>query len=120
MQHFVWKVGEPPERSFRKKSTDEPQNIALMNSYNFNKNIAENMGINKEAFSKSETELMMNEEKQKINKRENVNNKLNNRCMLQQTSQNPYFHKSDYLKDLDVQESFLRPKSSNGSYNETI
>ena len=36
-----------------------------MNSYNFNKNIAENMGINKEAFSKSETELMMNEEKQK-------------------------------------------------------
>jgi len=40
--------------------------------------------------------------------------------MLQQTKQNPYFHKSDYIKDLDVQESFLRPKSSNGTYQETI
>jgi hypothetical protein len=120
MQHFIWKAGEPPERSFRNKSNNTPENIALTNSHNFNKNIAKNMGINQETFSKNETELIMNKEKQKINKRDNLNNKLNDRYMLQQTKQNPYFHKSDYIKDLDVQESFLRPKSSNGTYQETI
>ena len=46
------------------------------------------------------------------NKRQNMNDKLNDRYMVQQTNQNPFLIGNTYVQDLDVQEEFLRPKSS--------
>jgi|TARA_R110002073_G_scaffold101884_1_gene231375 hypothetical protein len=45
-------------------------------------------------------------------KRENNFEKMNQREMVAQTSQNPFLS-SNYLEDLQVQESFLTPQNSN-------
>ena len=41
-----------------------------------------------------------------------MNDKLNDRYMVQQTNQNPFLMGNTYVQDLDVQEKVLRPKSS--------
>ena len=63
---------------------------------------------------------MMNHEHggQRFNetKRENNFEKMNQREMIAQTSQNPFLA-SNYLEDLQVQESFLTPQNSNNENN---
>ena len=56
--------------------------------------------IAKESFQKKE------------NKRDENNNKILDREMIMQTSQNPFMIKNDYVNDLTVQDEFLKPKSS--------
>ena len=51
------------------------------------------------------------EQAQESNKRQNMNDKLSNRYMVQQTSQNPFLVGNNYVQDLD-EGKFLRPKSS--------
>ena len=46
-------------------------------------------------------------------KRDSFNDKLSSRYMVGQIKQNPFMQKNNYLKDLDVQNNFLIPKSSN-------
>jgi hypothetical protein len=45
------------------------------------------------------------------NRREKMNGKINERYMIQQVGQNPFLT-GNYMEDLQVQEQFLRPKSS--------
>jgi len=45
-------------------------------------------------------------------KREISNNKILERGMVSQINQNPFL-RNNYLDDLNVQETFLRPKNSN-------
>lgn len=45
-------------------------------------------------------------------KREISNNKILERGMISQINQNPFL-RNNYLDDLNVQETFLRPKNSN-------
>jgi hypothetical protein len=52
------------------------------------------------------------------NKREIANEKMNERHMISQISQNPFLAKNTYLEDLDIQENFLKPKNSNFGLNE--
>lgn len=47
------------------------------------------------------------------NKREDANTKLNERCMIENISQNPFLSRNNYLNDLQVQDEFLKPKNSN-------
>jgi len=47
------------------------------------------------------------------NKREIVNEKMNERQMISQINQNPFLLRNTYLDDLYVQETFLKPKNSN-------
>ena len=49
-------------------------------------------------------------------KREGNFEKMNQREMIAQTSQNPFLS-SNYLEDLQVQESFLTPQNSNSQDN---
>ena len=46
------------------------------------------------------------------NKREDHNNKMLEREMIMQTSQNPFMIKNNYVDDLTVQDEFLKPKNS--------
>lgn len=51
------------------------------------------------------------------NKRELANEKINERQMISQIGQNPFLSRNRYLDDLEVQETFLKPKNSNfGEY----
>ena len=45
--------------------------------------------------------------------REDANDKISEREMVGQTCQNPFFTKTSYVEDLDVQQNFLMPRSSN-------
>ena len=47
-------------------------------------------------------------------KREDANDKISERDLLGQRCQNPFFDKTNYLEDLDVQQNFLMPRSSHG------
>jgi len=47
------------------------------------------------------------------NKRQVCNERISSRYMIIQTNINPYLHNNNYLKDLSVQDAFLRPKDSN-------
>ena len=47
------------------------------------------------------------------NKRSRVNERISNRYMVIQTSINPFLSTTDYIGDLKVQDTMLRPKDSN-------
>jgi hypothetical protein len=49
------------------------------------------------------------------NKRELSNDKLSERMMFSQINQNPFLANHNYIEDINVQETFLRPKNSNFS-----
>jgi hypothetical protein len=50
-------------------------------------------------------------------KREEANEKINERDMVGQTCQNPFFNNTKYINVIDVQENFLMPRSSNDKDN---
>lgn len=58
-----------------------------------------------------------NQESNEYNKRDIVNNKLNERSKIYQINQNPFLFRNDYLHDLDIQESFLKSQDSNYKKN---
>ena len=47
------------------------------------------------------------------NKREFVNDKINQRELIQNTCKNPFFESQDYMQHLSNQEQFLRPQKTN-------
>lgn len=49
----------------------------------------------------------------KFNKRNMLNNKLNERYMTGQVSRNPFMNNNDYIEDIRIQDEFLVPKNSN-------
>lgn len=54
-----------------------------------------------------------NSEKKLFNKREDIDSKLSLRQLNIQTGQNIYLNKSNYINDLEIQESYLKPINSN-------
>ena len=99
MEEFVWSTGEKYEQSsikdnpnlqVKRENTDTNTNDDNINSTNMNNEI---FRIN--------------------NKREDANHKLSERYLVGQLNQNPFMINNDYIKDLDVQQSFLMPKNSN-------
>ena len=47
------------------------------------------------------------------NKREFVNDKINQRELIQNTCKNPFFESQDYIQHLSNQDEFLRPQKTN-------
>lgn len=69
------------------------------------------------ARNKSSVVLPESEAMTPSNKREIANEKINERHMISQIGQNPFLSKNTYLDDLDIQETYLKPKNSNfGNY----
>ena len=102
MEEFVWSTGEKYAQSSKK---DNP-NLQVKR---------ENTHINiNDMNSTSNSMNSMNNEIFRINnKREDANHKLSERYLVGQLNQNPFMINNDYIKDLDVQQSFLMPKNSN-------
>jgi hypothetical protein len=106
MEEFVWqKTGpagqEPVQRSL---PSDNP---ALKKQ--------EEKGLAaEEPFTRMLTEFQDLKKEQEINtKREDANTKIGERYLVGQPGQNPFMVDNNYLNDLEIQESFLRPKNSN-------
>ena len=116
VEEYVWKFGEPPEKSLKRETekkelSENPETLALEEGQSFIANTMQTM-IDNEKYDMIDLALNQAENNQESNKRQNMNDKLSNRYMVQQTSQNPFLVGNNYIQDLDVQESFLRPKSS--------
>ncbi len=92
MEDLAWTNGDKPDRS---RKEDNP---ALQPD-----KYAHNVGIFREA----------------SNKRDQANQKLNERYLLSQGGHNPFLMGTNYSTDLEVQESFLIPRSSNGNLIES-
>ena len=107
MEELVWSTGEKYEKSLKKDNphlsvANEKKNVDNNNNNNINidNNIDNNNIINSEIFRIN-------------NKREEANHKLSERHLIGQLNQNPFMINNDYIKDLDIQQSFLIPKNSN-------
>ena len=101
MKEFKWTFGDKPEKSY---INQQKQPIEIANT-NANTNPAINNPINE--FSNH-----IGEFRKASNKRENVNEKLNERLSVGQVGQNPFNTENNYIRDLEVQQNFLMPKSS--------
>ena len=89
MYSLKWSNGEPYEKTPRQR--DLKDNINLEEAKN---------GVTPDTIMSH-------------NKREVANNKLEERGMYSQTSQNPFLTNHKYLDDINIQEIFLRPRNSN-------
>ena len=90
MDEFKWTLGEPCIRSSRQK----PSAVV------------------------PEPKLSLSEDTTPApsNKREIANEKINQRHLISQIGQNPFLMQNKYLDDLEIQETFLKPKNSNYGY----
>lgn len=95
MEEQIWTYGEKPEKSYKKPAPEKlaPEKPASITMTDLDINIGE---------------LRMSS-----NKRDQANNKLNDRELVGQVGQNPFHTSNNYLNDLEVQQNFLTPKSSN-------
>ena len=95
MEEQIWTYGEKPEKSYKKPAPEKlaPEKLAPITMTDLDINIGE---------------LRMSS-----NKRDQANNKLNDRELVGQVGQNPFHTSNNYLNDLEVQQNFLTPKSSN-------
>jgi hypothetical protein len=98
MEELVWSTGEKYEKSSKKDNPNlqVAREIVDLNDNNNNNNNENNNEI-----------FRIN------NKREEANHKLSERHLVGQLNQNPFMINNDYIKDLDIQQSFLIPKNSN-------
>ena len=116
VEEYIWRFGEPPERSAKREPEKKclstvPDTLALAEGKQFVSNIMQTM-VETENYDMIDIALNQADQIQESNKRQNMNDKLSDRYMVQQTNQNPFMVGNTYAQDLEVQESFLRPKSS--------
>ena len=122
MEEFVWSTGEKYEQSSKK---DNPNLQAKRENTHTNINDNDNTSMNSTNMNSTNmnstnmNSTNMNNEIFRINnKREDANHKLSERYLVGQLNQNPFMINNDYIKDLDVQQSFLMPKNSNNDNND--
>ena len=103
MEELVWSTGEKYEKSSKEDNPNLKvmrENVSVTNVGLTNSDLNVNNGDNNDIFRIN-------------NKREEANHKLSERHLVGQLNQNPFMINNDYIKDLDIQQSFLIPKNSN-------
>tara|TARA_B100001094_G_C17393437_1_gene422380 strand:- start:105 stop:461 length:357 start_codon:yes stop_codon:yes gene_type:complete len=87
---------------------------------NSNQENIESVTEKKELPEKSEANKFVEFEQIKIepsNKRTETSERMSSRHMIIQTAVNPFLKDSDYLHDINIQDTLLRPKDSNYKNN---
>ena len=121
---WKWSNGDKYEKSSRYARLDKTGTDGGTSSDSYN---AGTQHVSNQAFQQSflsENDIWSIEEnillgmssqpftQQSTNKREDTYNKLSEREMMCQTGQNPFMLENNYLKDLLVQDNFLKPVST--------
>jgi hypothetical protein len=114
MEEVIWRYGERPEKSPKRETIpsqqqEDPVNVALEEHDGVRASESQGLGGQ---LTMTDISLMQSDALQSSNRRETANEKLNDRDQVGQVGQNPFFAQNTYAIDLDVQEAFLRPKSS--------
>ena len=113
---WKWTKGEPYERSRRLKHVQELENkqfskemeeTAYTSSLNHDENTWEI--VNQSSFNGFKL----------TNKREELDNKISDRSLVQQRGYNPFLHDtSSYVEDIAVSDKFLKPVNTTGNREE--
>lgn len=73
---------------------------------------SQTQSMEEEIITQSEV-LALQEENNVANRREFTYSKMGERDLISHGNMNPFMSKNDYVKDLDVQNEFLKPQNSN-------
>jgi hypothetical protein len=101
-EHYVWRYGDKAERSTKKGSPSVSST-----------KVTEEKPLIRTDMDLFFTEFVQSSnitDKDNLKHRDEANNKLNMRYMVQQVSQNPFLQGTNYIDDLETQDKFLRPK----------
>jgi hypothetical protein len=105
---WKWSNGEPYERSSRpnKKSTIEEENIQ---DELFSKNIEESAYSSSLNHDENTWDMLNQGFLKQSNKREDLDNKIADRQLVQQKGFNPFLNDSNYVEDIAVSDMYLKP-----------
>jgi len=125
-KEWKWSIGEPYQRSARFRKSQEQLDEEKIE---FNKEMEENnnqmkqrayeqsfltendnWGINDLSCGFTSNSFSL----QTTNKREETYNKMAEREMVGQVGFNPFLTNNSYIDDVNIQENFLKPKSTSG------
>ena len=101
MKYYFWKPKNYIKREYSSKNTKDIDNKDIGDTLD-NKDIGDtvdnkDIGYNNDICKSREN-----------NKKNELNDKLNERVLMKQTIPNPFFINSNYIDDLDTQNKFLR------------
>ena len=113
MEELIWSYGEKPEKSL-KKSIEGTVEKTVEESIQQEAYKSSDDNYIKDPKTMTDFDINFSEFKMASNKRELSNNKLNERYLIRNGgNQNPFLSENNYLKDIENQQNFLIPKSSN-------
>jgi len=108
-QHqLIWRKGERPERSL--KGANAMANVMA----NLNANVMANLNANANAAVEAVVEEVVEDPFKQFNKskREEASEKISERHLMGQLTQNPFLLNIDYVADSMVQDPFLKPQNT--------
>jgi len=105
---WKWTNGEPYERSRRpnKNSTIEEENIQ---DELFSKNVEESAYSTSLNHDENTWDMLNQGFLKQSNKREDLDNKIADRQLVQQKGFNPFLNDSNYVEDIAVSDMYLKP-----------
>ena len=105
---WKWTNGEPYERSRRpnKKSAIEEENIQ---DELFSKNVEESAYSTSLNHDENTWDMLNQGFLKQSNKREELDNKIADRQLVQQKGFNPFLNDSNYVEDISVSDMYLKP-----------
>ena len=108
MEELVWrKEGERCERSYRQL----PQEQQQQQQQEQQQQQQQEQQQQQQQQQQPQFNVANNEGFHKVsNKREEANEKMNERYLIGQATQNPFMTNNNYVNDLEVQMNFLTPK----------
>ena len=117
---WKWTLGEPYERSARKRAVNK--NVAREEeerffSDNTNKEKEELAAYSSSLFHDENTWDILNqsiyqENFRQSNRREDLDDKIANRELVQQIGFNPFLNQTNYAEDVSIHDQYLKPQNS--------
>jgi len=115
-KNIVWKHGENNERSLKNNNI---MNMNMIKDVSLDSVSLDSVSLDSvslaNVITNTNTSISINqlgEFRKGSNKREIVNNKLNERMYIGNIGKSPFNIENDYIKDLENQQKFMIPKSS--------
>jgi hypothetical protein len=105
-----WTDGLPYERSRRLKHLAEMEKMENKEFSKDTENSAYNSALNHDENTWDILNQSLSGTGFKVsNKREELDSKISDRHLIQQTGFNPFFNESNYVNDISVRDQFLKP-----------
>ena len=118
-KHWKWSNGTKLKKTLKKENNEENQKNTLTEKKELTREEEFNMKINAQNIDKKELDKINKfVEFEQIhiepnNRRTETSERMSSRHMIIQKPINPFLKDSDYLNDLNIQDTMLRPKDSN-------